>query len=89
MIIILNGTSSSGKSTIAQALQHRLGDGWLYFSMDGYLSMLGPKFWGLHPDNPEVCLPNDVCYAKKHNDDTYEIMTGKLCSKLYATIPDV
>jgi chloramphenicol 3-O-phosphotransferase len=25
MIIILNGTSSSGKSTIAQALQHQLG----------------------------------------------------------------
>jgi len=89
MIIILNGTSSSGKSTIAQALQHQLSDGWLYFSMDGYLSMLGPKFWGLSPDNPEVCLPNEICYAKKHNDETYEIITGKLCSELYATIPDV
>lgn len=89
MIIILNGTSSSGKSTIAQALQQRLGDGWLYFCMDDYLSMLGPKFGGLNPDNPEVCIPNEVCYAKKHSDDTYEIMTGKLCSELYATIPAV
>jgi len=89
MIIIINGTSSSGKSTISAKLQSQLGDGWLYFSMDGYLSMLGSKFGGLHPDNQEVCTPNDICYAKKHSNGTYEIITGDLCSKLYTTIPDV
>lgn len=89
MIIIINGTSSSGKSSACQALQQRLGEGWLYFGTDGYLSMLGDKFLGLHPDNPEVCTPNDICYAKKHKDGTYEITPGKLCSKLYTTIPDI
>ena len=89
MIIIVCGTSSSGKSTLCQELQNRLGNGWLSFSTDGYLSMLGDKFGGLHPDNPQVCVPNDVCYAQKHTDGTYEIVPGALCSKLYLTIPNV
>ncbi len=89
MIIFLNGTSSSGKSTVSEILLQRLGDGWLYFNMDDYLSMLGPKFFGLHPDNKEITQPNDVCYAKKHADGTYEIITGELCSRLFSTIPDV
>lgn len=89
MIILLNGTSSSGKSTLTQSLQQKLGDGWLFFSMDGYLSMLGSKYWGLHPDNPNVCTPNDICYAKQHADGTYEIIIGERCEKLYQTIPDV
>ena len=50
--------------------------------------MLGAKFLGLHPDNPNVCIPNDICYAKKHSDETYEIVPGSICSKLYTTIPD-
>lgn len=89
MIIIISGTSSSGKSSLCQALFEKLGESWLYFSTDGYLSMLGPTFLGLHPDNQEVCVPNDICYAKKHDDGTYEIVPGKLCSKLFSTIPDV
>jgi chloramphenicol 3-O-phosphotransferase len=89
MIIVLIGTSSSGKSSVAHSLQQSLGDGWLQFSADTYLGMLGDKFLGLHPDNPEVTIPNDICYAKKHDDGTYEIIPGKLCSKLYITIPDV
>lgn len=89
MIIIITGTSSSGKSSVAQFLQPHLGEGWLQFSVDGYLSMLGDKFLGLHPSNPDVCTPNNICYAKKHVDGTYEIMPGKLCSQLYSTIPDV
>lgn len=89
MIIAICGTSSSGKSSVCQALHKKLGDGWLYFGTDGYLSMLGDKFLGLHPNNLNVCVPNDICYAKKHPDGTYEIMPGKLCSKLFSTIPDV
>ena len=89
MIIVLIGTSSSGKSSVSQVLQRQLGDGWLQFSVDGYLGMLGDKFLGLNPDNPEVTIPNDISYAKKHEDGTYQIIPGKFCSKLYATIPDV
>jgi chloramphenicol 3-O-phosphotransferase len=87
VIIFIAGTSSAGKSTLCHALQQKLGPGWLNFSTDNYLSMLGPEFLALHPDNSEVCVPNDVCYAKKHPDGTYEIIPGPLCSKLYATIP--
>lgn len=89
MIIIINGTSSSGKSSVCQVLQRKLGDGCLNFGTDGYLSMLGNKFLELNPNNPDVCTPNDICYAKKHDDGSYEIVPGKLCSKLYQTIPDI
>lgn len=89
MIIIICGTSSSGKSSVCQGLHKKLGDGWLNFSTDGYLGMLGNKFHDLHPSNPDVCVPNDVCYAKKYQDGTYQIMPGKLCSKLYSTIPEI
>ncbi|AWN73642.1 AAA family ATPase [Legionella anisa] len=89
MIIIVCGTSSSGKSTLCQELQNRLDNGWLHFSTDGYLGMLGEKFGGLHPDNPQVCVPNDICYAQPYPDGTYEIIPGALCSKLYLTIPSV
>jgi hypothetical protein len=42
-----------------------LGEEWLNFSTDGFLSLLVDKFFWLHPDNPELCTPNDICYAKK------------------------
>ncbi|HHF7364931.1 TPA: AAA family ATPase [Legionella bozemanae] len=89
MIIIVCGTSSSGKSTLCQELRNLLDNGWLNFSTDGYLGMLGDQFGGLHPDNPKVCIPNDICYAQKYPDGTYEIIPGALCSKLYLTIPSV
>jgi len=89
MIIIISGTSSSGKSSVCTALKNKLGDSWLYFSTDGYLSMLGSKFVELHPANQNVTVPNNICYAKKHADDTFEIVPGALCSKLYLTIPSV
>ncbi|CAM2963153.1 Chloramphenicol phosphotransferase-like protein [Legionella steigerwaltii] len=89
MIIIVCGTSSSGKSTLCHEMKSRLGDSWLSFSTDGYLGMLGDKFEGLHPDNPQVCVPNDICYAQQYADGTYEIIPGALCSKLYLTIPNV
>lgn len=89
MIIIICGTSSSGKSSVCDDLKDKLGDSWLLFSTDGYLSMLGKKFHGLHPDNKDVTIPNEVCYAKKHEDGTFEIIPGALCSKLYLTIPNV
>jgi chloramphenicol 3-O-phosphotransferase len=89
MILFICGTSSAGKSSVCHALKQKLGDDWLYFSMDGYLTMLGEKFVNLHPDNPNVCNKNDVAYAKKHDDGSYEIIVGPLCSKLFSTIPHV
>ena len=39
-VIFLNGTSSSGKSTIAKGLQKSLGEPYLYVSVDGFLHQL-------------------------------------------------
>ncbi len=89
MIIVICGTSSSGKSSVCEGLKNMLGDSWVLFSTDGYLSMLGNKFLELQPDNKNVTIPNDICYAEKHDDGTYEIVPGELCSKLYLTIPSV
>lgn len=57
--------------------------------MDGYLAMLGDKFTNLHPDNADVCVKNEVAYANKHTDGSYEIIVGSLCSRLFSTIPVV
>ena len=39
-VIFLNGTSSSGKSTIAKALQKSLDEPYLHVSLDGFLNQL-------------------------------------------------
>jgi chloramphenicol 3-O-phosphotransferase len=39
-IIFLNGTSSSGKTSIARALQKSLDEPYLYLSVDSFLDML-------------------------------------------------
>lgn len=39
-VIFLNGTSSSGKSTIAKGLQQYLGEPYLHVSVDGFLHQL-------------------------------------------------
>ncbi len=89
MILFICGTSSAGKSSVCHALKQNLGDDWLYFGTDGYLAMLGDKFTNLHPDNPDVCNKNEIAYANKHDDGSYEIVVGPLCSKLFSTIPGV
>jgi chloramphenicol 3-O phosphotransferase len=43
--VILNGASSAGKTTIARALQRRLGVQWVVLSLDDFSSLL-------HPDRP-------------------------------------
>lgn len=39
-VILLNGTSSSGKTTIANLLRERLGSNWIIKSIDGFLENL-------------------------------------------------
>lgn len=43
-IIVLNGASSSGKSTIARSLQDRLDGLWLHVSFDHFVAMLPERF---------------------------------------------
>ena len=48
-IIILNGVSSVGKSSICRALQAITTDPFLYMEMDAYLAAMPPKYHD-HPD---------------------------------------
>lgn len=45
-VIVLNGTSSSGKSTLAKALQVELDGVWLHVEIDAFLRMVPPKSLG-------------------------------------------
>jgi len=47
---VLNGVSSSGKTTLAEALQDTLGDTWLIFGIDTLLSALPLALLEIHPD---------------------------------------
>ncbi|TXG76919.1 hypothetical protein E6Q11_03870 [Candidatus Dojkabacteria bacterium] len=88
MIIFVCGTSSSGKTSVCNALKRELPDGWLLFSTEGYLGMLGDKFNNLHPANIEVEVPNKIAYAKKHDDGSFEIIVGALVQRLFSIIPE-
>jgi chloramphenicol 3-O phosphotransferase len=44
-IIFLNGTSSSGKTTIAKALQEKLAEPRMHVSMDGFFYMYPERVW--------------------------------------------
>ncbi len=47
-IIFLNGTSSSGKTTLAHALQELLPDPWLHVALDQFRDGLPDKYRGLN-----------------------------------------
>jgi chloramphenicol 3-O phosphotransferase len=44
-IIFLNGTSSSGKTTISRKLQERLPEPWMYYSLDGLFHLYPERIW--------------------------------------------
>jgi chloramphenicol 3-O phosphotransferase len=46
-VIILNGTSSSGKSSIVRSLQSLLPDPWLAFGIDGFVETLPAKLFSM------------------------------------------
>lgn len=56
-IIFLNGTSSSGKTVIAQALQEILSGVYLHFSIDSFLDMLPQHY--ISPEEQEELSPEE------------------------------
>ncbi len=58
-VIILNGTSSSGKSTLAQALQDLLDESWLVFGIDTLFRALPLSLLDIHEDATFRPLPED------------------------------
>lgn len=79
-IILLNGTSSSGKSTLAQALQRALPDPWLVIGIDTLVfalpcRSLDPPLWS---DVFRYVRPDDS------SDGPFRIETGELGQRLVA-----
>ncbi len=48
-IVLLNGASSAGKTTIARALQNRLAEPFLYMSLDMFFQMLPGRYFSVNP----------------------------------------
>lgn len=44
-LVVLNGPSSAGKSSIARALQRELAEPWLHVTLDGFRSMEPPGYF--------------------------------------------
>jgi chloramphenicol 3-O phosphotransferase len=58
-VIVLNGPSSSGKTTLAHALQDVLDDTWLVFGIDTLISALPLSLLDIHPDATIGAHPRD------------------------------
>src|ERR1700683_67430 len=58
-VIVLNGPSSSGKTTLAQALQDVLDDTWLVFGIDTLISALPLSLLDIHRDATIGAHPRD------------------------------
>jgi chloramphenicol 3-O phosphotransferase len=54
LVILLNGTSSSGKTTIAKALQDKLEEPYMYVSVDDFFHMYPEKY--LNPTNQDEAI---------------------------------
>ncbi|PKO10817.1 MAG: chloramphenicol phosphotransferase [Chloroflexi bacterium HGW-Chloroflexi-2] len=54
LVIFLNGTSSSGKTTIAKALQDKLEEPYMYVSVDDFFHMYPEKY--LNPTNQDEAI---------------------------------
>src|SRR3984957_17152500 len=58
-VIVLNGPSSSGKTTLAHALQDVLDDTWLVFGIDTLISALPLSLLDIHPEATLGAHPRD------------------------------
>jgi chloramphenicol 3-O phosphotransferase len=58
-IVLLNGVSSAGKSTLARHIQEIANEPFLHVQMDAFLSMMPPRYAN-HPDAFEFVLQGDA-----------------------------
>ncbi len=77
-VVLLDGPSSSGKSSIARALQERLPTPWIHASMDAFIAMLPPRYVGEGRDAREGFL------FERMPDDMIAITNGAAATRLLA-----
>lgn len=85
-ILFLNGCGSSGKTTLARAIQNSSKTPWLYFGVDSLIDMAPEKFMGLGEYAQEG-------YFSFHADEnshgkTQRVTLGPLAPQLFDLGPD-
>ena len=90
MIILINGTSSVGKSSIATQIQFLAKEPFLHFCMDHFFSMLYPRFDGLGADHlKKRNADTKLGFYTSDTDNGYRIESGILGNKLSDSMPEV
>jgi len=82
-IIILNGASSAGKTTIASSFQEIEATPFLYVSVDAFMHMLPQKWIGSQPEGIQL-LPSQ----KIPNTPSIDIKLGPIAEKLFTGYRD-
>jgi chloramphenicol 3-O phosphotransferase len=83
VIILLNGTSSSGKTSIAKELQRQLDKPFLHVGVDNFLEMVPEICFGVDPTEDDIS--SQGIYRKTVNDGNetwYEIHVGQFGHQL-------
>ena len=73
VVIILNGTSSSGKSTLAKSLQNILKPTFLHVSLDSFGEMFPEEFYD-RPDGFKIILLAMISCVKTLSSEGYNII---------------
>jgi len=76
-VIFLNGTSSSGKTSIAKALQQILDEPYLHCSVDGFFNMLAARY--ISQDEQDEIVEEDF--------ETLKALIPKIVSGMHHCIP--
>jgi chloramphenicol 3-O phosphotransferase len=79
MILLLNGVSSSGKSSIAKALQECWPKPLLHLGLDHFIAMMSPRFFGT---GPEAHLGFRFAEIVSEHDTTWRIDVGQYGQRL-------
>jgi len=87
-IIVLNGTSSTGKTPIARHLQLLLGSKYLYISLEHFLDMLSKEVCNLNSSTYSFLENNEGIYASKREDGTLDVEMGPLGKKILHDMHD-
>lgn len=86
MIIFLNGCSSSGKSSMAKALQHLSLKPLLTLGIDSFIGMMPSKYWGSEEKASEGFK---LVTSKTENKKIVEIKTGPFAEDILHSMPKV
>ncbi|QED23171.1 phosphotransferase-like protein [Candidatus Deianiraea vastatrix] len=89
MIILLNGTSSVGKSSIANEIHAITKEPFLIFCMDAFFAMLHPRYDGLGKDHIEKRKGDGkLGFYTSDTQTGYRIESGELGFKVDLALPE-